>query len=141
MLNVTNHKTRHTRIHSLYSELLNVVYNSYHKKKIPHASCRENTTSSVYIQISSKTVPWLKRTDVYNLATRLCTHVQHSPHASRDTAATARKLQMIPLIGQLQSVCDLTCSLPWWQPATTSEPAPRISQCPLQPHHRPVAAL
>jgi len=35
-LNVTQHKTRFSKIHSFYFELLYLVYNSYHKKSLIH---------------------------------------------------------------------------------------------------------
>jgi len=89
----------------------------------------------------TQTVPWLKRTDAYDLAARRRARVRHGPHTTLDMAANAHKLQMIPLTRQLQSVCDLTCSLPWWQPVTAYDRAPCISQCPLQPQHQPMAPL
>jgi len=89
----------------------------------------------------TQTVPRLKRRDTYNLPKRQCARVQHTPYTSLNTAAIAHKLQMIPLTGQLQSVCDSTCSLAWGQTVTARDPTPCISQCPLQPQHRPAAAL
>jgi hypothetical protein len=86
-------------------------------------------------------VPQLKYSDTYNLPIRQCTQVQHSPYTSRDMAMISCKLQVIPVVRQLLSLCALACSLPRWQPVTGYDPTPCTSQCPLQPQRSPVSAL